>query len=79
VKLKITALPEEKPIKLTVELPAAVHQDLVKYSELISHSGVPEPGDLTKLITAMVKRFMETDRAFCKLKGHRVIEGRAKP
>ena len=28
-KLKLSAVPDDRPVKLTVELPAAVHRDLV--------------------------------------------------
>ena len=28
-KLKLSAIPDDRPVKLTVELPAAVHRDLV--------------------------------------------------
>lgn len=32
-KLRLSALLDDKPVKLTVELPAAVHRDLVAYAE----------------------------------------------
>jgi hypothetical protein len=32
-KLKITELSEDKRVKVTVELPASVHRDLVAYAE----------------------------------------------
>ena len=31
-KLKLGAIADDKPVKLTVELPAAVHRDLVAYA-----------------------------------------------
>lgn len=34
-KLKRGPLADDKPVKLTVELPAAVHRDLVAYAELL--------------------------------------------
>jgi Protein of unknown function (DUF2274) len=33
VKLRISALTDEKPVKVTVGLPAAVHRDLVAYAD----------------------------------------------
>lgn len=36
VKLKLSAVPEDRPVKLTVELPAAVHRDLVAYADLLA-------------------------------------------
>jgi hypothetical protein len=65
-KLKITALPDNKPVKLTIELPANIHRDLTAYAEILGReSGTPivDPG---KLIPPMLKRFMATDRAFAK-------------
>lgn len=60
-KLKLGALVDDKPVKLTVELPAQVYRDLVAYSDvLLAESGqTVEP---TKLIGLMLARFMATDR-----------------
>ena len=33
VKLKLGAIPDDKPVKLTIELPAAVHRDLYPSGE----------------------------------------------
>src|SRR5258707_989737 len=35
-KLKLGALADEKPVKLTVELPAAVHRDLLAYANALA-------------------------------------------
>jgi uncharacterized protein DUF2274 len=35
-KLKLSGVPDDKPVKLTVELPAAVHRDLTSYAEILS-------------------------------------------
>ena len=34
-KLKLGAIADDKPIKLTVELPAAIHRDLVAYADAL--------------------------------------------
>ena len=62
-KLKLSAVPDDRPVKLTVELPAAVHRDLVAYAELLAcQNGYKiEPA---KLVAPMLARFMSTDRAF---------------
>jgi hypothetical protein len=67
-KLKIGALPDERPVKVSVELPASVHRDLVAYAKaLAGESGQPisDPG---KLIAPMLARFMATDRGFSRLR-----------
>lgn len=63
-KLKIRSLPDDRPIKLTVELPAEVHRDLIVYAELFTQEGGQPITNPTKLIAPMLKRFMATDRAF---------------
>ena len=64
-KLKLGPLADDKPVKLTVELPAQVYRDLAIYSELLladsGHTVQP-----AKLIAPMLARFMATDRAFAK-------------
>ena len=65
-KLKITALPDDKPVKVTVELPATVHRDLVAYAEILARQSGQSVSDPTKVIVPMLARFMATDRAFAK-------------
>ena len=64
-KLKPSAVPDDKPVKLAVELPAAVHRDLVAYAEVLGREtgGAIEPA---KLIAPMLARFMSTDRVFLR-------------
>ena len=65
-KLKIAALNDEKPIRVTIELPATVHRDLVAYAEILARQcGLPV-SDPIKVIVPMLARFMATDRAFAK-------------
>lgn len=65
--LKIGTLLDDKPVKVTTELPASVHRDLVTYAEaLTAESG--QRVDPTKLIGPMLARFMATDRGFAKLR-----------
>ena len=41
-KLKLASVQDEKPVKLSVALPAALHRDLVAYAEILSReSGKP--------------------------------------
>jgi hypothetical protein len=65
-KLKLTSIPDDKPIKLTIEVPATVFRDLAAYAEAmgrVSGQTTPEPA---KLIVPMIQRFMATDREFAK-------------
>lgn len=65
-KLKLGPLADDKPVKVTLELPAAVHRDLVAYAEVLVRTTGGTVSDPTKLIAPMLQRFMATDRAFLK-------------
>ncbi|MFZ1964966.1 MAG: DUF2274 domain-containing protein [Roseiarcus sp.] len=65
-KLKLGAIADDKPVKLTVELPAAVHRDLVAYAEALGRETGQSIAEPPKLIAPMLSRFMATDRAFTK-------------
>ena len=69
-KLKLSAIPDDKPVKLTIELPAAVHRDLLAYGEVLGQE-TGKSVELVKLIPAMLARFMSTDRAFLKARRER--------
>lgn len=65
-KLKLSVIPDDRPVKLTVELPADTHRDLLAYADVMAREmGQPAP-DPVKLVPPMLQRFMATDRAFAK-------------
>jgi hypothetical protein len=65
-KLKLGTIEHDKPVKLTIELPAGVHRNLVAYAQAIGReSGQPAP-DPAKIVAPMIERFMATDRAFAR-------------
>jgi len=65
-KLKLAAIEDDKPVKLTVELPAQVHRDLLAYAQALSRETGQSAIEPAKLIPPMLARFMATDRAFAK-------------
>ena len=65
-KLKLGPIADDRPVKLTIEIPAAVHRDLVAYAEVLGRETGQPVGEPAKLIAPMVERFMATDRAFAK-------------
>ena len=65
-KLKLGAIDDDKPVKLTIELPAALHRDLVAYAQALSRETAQGTVDPAKLIAPMLARFMATDRVFAK-------------
>jgi len=65
--LKLGPLTEDRPVKLTIELPATVHRDLVAYGEALAReTGEQSPIEPARLIAPMLARFMATDRGFRK-------------
>jgi hypothetical protein len=64
-KLKLGELIDDKPVKLTLELPAQVYRDLVSYAEVLGRE-TSKTIDPAKLIAPMLARFISTDRAFSK-------------
>jgi hypothetical protein len=74
MKLKLSAISDDKPVKLTLELPAAVHRDLVAYAEALSCQ-TGQKIEPEKLVAPMLTRFMSTDRAFARLKRDKPTAG----
>ena len=67
-KLKLGALEDETPVKLTLDLPAVIHRDLVAYAQMLSAQTGGKPAEPARLAPKMLERFMATDRGFAKAK-----------
>lgn len=65
-KLKLGPIPDDKPVKLTVELPAELYRDLIVYGEILGREEGQEPVEAKKLVVPMLERFIVTDRGFAK-------------
>jgi hypothetical protein len=66
-KLKLAELQDDRPVKLTIEVPGAVHRELVAYGEALA-ADEGRAIDPAKLVVPMVARFMNTDGAFTRVK-----------
>jgi hypothetical protein len=71
-KLKLGAIADDKPVRLTVEIPAALHRDLVDYAQVLGRETGQSISEPAKLIAPMLARFMATDRTFAKMR--RVVQ-----
>jgi hypothetical protein len=67
-KLKIGSIEDDKPVSLTVKLPAIVYRDLTAYAEMLASETGQSVTEPTKLIAPMLARFMATDRVFAKMR-----------
>lgn len=65
-KLKLGPIADEKSVKVTVELPASLHRDLVAYAEILGREAGQPATDPVRLIVPTLERFIATDRGFAK-------------
>lgn len=65
-KLKLSPLLDDKPVKMTIELPATVHRDLTEYAEALALQSGVAIQDASRLIAPIIQRFIATDREFAR-------------
>ena len=65
-KLKLSAIEDDRPVRVTVDLPASVHRDLVAYGEALGRESGGDTVPVAKLVGPMLARFMSSDRGFAK-------------
>ena len=65
-RLKLADLANEKPVRLTLEIPARLHRDLTAYALAVNGGDSKGAPSVERLIPAMLERFIDTDRAFSK-------------
>lgn len=66
MRLKLADLADEKPVRLTVEVSARLHRELLAYATALNGGdakGAPTP---ERLIPPMIERFIATDRSYAK-------------
>jgi hypothetical protein len=64
--LKISALEDDTPVKITLDLPAGIHRDVVDYGRAISAGNGGKAVEPAKLIPEMLRRFIASDRGFVR-------------
>jgi len=68
-KLRITVIPDNRPVRMTVAFPAEIHRDLLLYARLLAEengSDIDAAKNPARLVPLMVARFIERDRVFLK-------------
>jgi hypothetical protein len=63
--LKLGPIADDRPVRLTVALPASVHRMLLAYAELHGRQ-TGQTAAVDKLMPAMLERFMLSDRIFAR-------------
>lgn len=66
-KLKLGPIEDQKSVKVTVELPASVHRDLLAYAKAhAAATGLSQALPIERLVSPMLERFMASDRGFAR-------------
>jgi len=65
-RLKLSDITDEKPVKLTIEISARLHRDLVAYGIVLNGGEGRDAPAPEQLVAPMLERFIATDRAFVK-------------
>jgi hypothetical protein len=67
-KLRLGPILDEKPIRLSIEMPAELYRDLTAYGAILAKEAGQEKIEPTKLIAPMIEKFIRGDKAFAKLR-----------
>jgi hypothetical protein len=73
-KLKLGPVETDKPVRVSIRLPAPVYRNLLAYAEALATATKQEPLKPDKIIPAMVEHFMATDRGFAKFRKQSPIQ-----
>lgn len=71
-KLKLRPLEDETPVKVTVDLPAATHRNLLAYAQAHAAQTGGKAAEPARLVVPMLDQFMASDRAFVRGRKGRV-------
>ncbi|MEO5325202.1 DUF2274 domain-containing protein [Mesorhizobium sp. CC13] len=66
IKLKLSPIADDRPVKVTLELPASLHRDLKTYAEILGRESGQPATEPVRLIVPMLERFIATDCGFAK-------------
>ena len=67
-RLKLADISDEKPIRLTVELPVRLHRDLQVYAAAINGGKREGAPAIERIVPPMLERFIATDREFARVR-----------
>lgn len=65
-KLKLKPLEDETPVKMTLDVPASTHRNLVAYAQAHAAQTGGKAAEPVRLIVPMLDQFMASDRAFVR-------------
>lgn len=70
--LRLGPIADDKPVKLTIELPGRLHRDLLAYAEVHAKAtGLPVALPPERIAVPMIERFIASDRGFATARRRR--------
>jgi hypothetical protein len=70
--LRLGPIADDKPVKLTIELPGRLHRELLAYAKVHAEAtGLAEPLTAERIAVPMIERFMAADRGFATARRQR--------
>ena len=67
-RLKLADLADEKPVRVTVELSARLHRELIAYAVAINAGEAKGAPTIERIVPPMLERFVSSDREFAKVR-----------
>ncbi len=65
-RLKLSDITDEKPVRLSIEIPARLHRRLVDYGTVLNGGVTKDAPQPAALVAPMLERFIASDREFSK-------------
>ena len=65
-RLTLSDLTDEKPVRLTIVIPARLHRELLAYAVALNNGDERDAPAAKRLIPPMIARFIATDRSFAR-------------
>lgn len=67
-RLTLADIADERPVRLSIEIPARLHRQLVEYGIVLNGGGAEGAPVPAMLVPPMLERFIASDRDFAKLR-----------
>ena len=75
-RLRLSDITDEKPVRITIEIPARLHRELLAYAVVLNGGEQKDAPAPERLIPPMIGRFIATDREFARLRRQSASRGR---
>jgi hypothetical protein len=67
-RLTLADLADEKPVRMTVEVSARLHRELLAYAAVLNGGDAKGASTPARLVPPIIERFIATDRSYAKVR-----------